>query len=241
MKAAWAAARLRAPDAVLMISRRGVRFFAADDLVAPAWWLSVAVRDPAAARGRAVVAPAADFFKALRATWWRGRGGNHVTVGPGAVRFESPAAVAEAHGRAVDFRPGSGVPVGEDEELELGDYYPAAVAEVWSTISADVAAVAARSDAAELRFTYDERGWWLEVAGDGEVRRAPAQMLLLPPSDAVIGRYPAAVLAELLSLLELAEPTIELTEPPERPALYVSWEATAAKRARAEFFVAPLA
>jgi hypothetical protein len=241
MKAAWAAARLRAPDAVLMISRRGVRFFAADDLVAPAWWLSVAVRDPAAARGRAVVAPAADFWRALRATWWRGRGGNRVSVVLGAVRFGSPAAAVEVRGGAVDFGAGAGIPISEDDELMLDDYYPVAVADAPSTISAYAAAAAARSDVAELRFARDDRGWWLEVAGDGEVRRAPAQMLLLPPSDAVIGRYPAAVLAELLSLLELAEPTIELTEPPERPALYVSWEATAAKRARAEFFVAPLA
>jgi len=57
----------------------------------------------------------------------------------------------------------------------------------------------------------------------------------------MIGRYPAAVVAELLSLVELAEPTIELTEPPERPALYASWEHSATRRARVEFFVAPLA
>jgi len=65
-------------------------------------------------------------------------------------------------------------------------------------------------------------------------------MLMLPPNDAVIGRYPAAVLAELLSLLELADPTIELTEPPERPALRAGWEHSATRRAHVEFFVAPL-
>jgi len=241
MRAAWAAARLRAPDAVLMVSRRGVRFFATDSLAAPAWWLSVTVRDPAAARGRAVMAPAADFWGALRATWWRGRGGNRVSVVPGAVRFDSPAAAVEVRGRAVDFGSGSGIPISEGEELELGDHYPLAVADAPSTISAYVAAVAARSDAVELRFTRDDRGWWLAVGGDGEVRRAPARMLLLPPSDAVIGRYPAAVVAELLSLVELAEPTIELTEPPERPALRAAWEHSATSRARVEFFVAPLA
>ncbi|MFP3209377.1 MAG: hypothetical protein RXR82_06755 [Nitrososphaeria archaeon] len=241
MRAAWAAARLRAPDAVLMVSRRGVRFFATDSLAAPAWWLSVAVRDPAAAPGRAVMAPAADFWGALRMTLWRGRGGNHIAVGPGAVHFDSPAAAVEVHGRAVDFGVGAGIPVGEGEELEVGDYYPVAVADAPSTISADAAAVAARSDAVELRFTRDDRGWWLEVGGDGEVRRAPARMLLLPPNDGVIGRYPAAVVAELLSLLELAEPTVELTEPPERPALRAGWEHSATSRARVEFFVAPLA
>ncbi|MFP3264188.1 MAG: hypothetical protein RXQ62_07225, partial [Nitrososphaeria archaeon] len=113
MRAAWAAARLRAPDAVLMVSRRGVRFFATDSLAAPAWWLSVAVRDPAAAPGRAVMAPAADFWGALRMTLWRGRGGNHIAVGPGAVHFDSPAAAVEVHGRAVDFGVGAGIPVGE--------------------------------------------------------------------------------------------------------------------------------
>ncbi|MFP3209107.1 MAG: hypothetical protein RXR82_05335 [Nitrososphaeria archaeon] len=241
MKAAWAAARLRAPDAVFMVSRRGVRLFATDSFTAPAWWLSVTVREPTAAPGRAVVAPAADLFKALRATWWRGRGGNHIAVGPGAVRFGGQVAAVEVRGRAVDFDVGAGIPVGEGEELVLDDYYPIAVADAPSTISADVAAVAARSDIVELRFTRDDRGWWLEVGGDGEVRRAPARMLMLPPSDGVIGRYPAAVVAELLSLLELAEPTIELTEPPERPALRAAWEATATRRAHVEFFVAPLA
>ena len=241
MKAAWAAARLRAPDAVFMVSRRGVRFFATDSLTAPAWWLSVTIRDPAAARGRAVIAPAADFWGALRATWWRGRGGNHVSVVPGAVHFGGQVAAVEVRGRVVDFGPGSGIPVSEGEELELGDHYPVAVADVGSTLSADVAAVAARSDVAELRFVRDERGWWIAVGGDGEVRRAPARMLLLPPSDGVIGRYPAAVVAELLSLVELAEPTVELAEPPERPALYASWTHSTTSRARVEFFVAPFA
>jgi hypothetical protein len=239
MKAVWAAARLRAPDAVFMVSRRGIRLFTADDLMSPAWWFSVAVRDPAAAPGRAVIAPAADFWGALRMTLWRGRGGNHITVGPGAVHFESPAAAAEVRGGVVDFGVGAGIPVGEGEELEVGDYYPLAVADVWSTLSADAAAVAARSDIVELRFTHEADGWWLEVGGDGEVRRAPARMLMLPPNDAVIGRYPAAVLAELLSLLELAEPTVELTEPPERPALRAGWEHSTTSRARVEFFVAP--
>jgi hypothetical protein len=240
MSAAWAAARLRAPDAVFMVSRRGVRFFATDSFAAPAWWLSVTVRDPAAAQGRAVMAPAADFWGALRATWWRGRGGNHVSVVPGAVHFGGQVAAVEVRGHVVDFGPGSGIPVSEGEELELGDHYPLAVADAPSTISADAAAVAARSDAVELRFTREADGWWLEVAGDGEVRRAPTRMLLLPPSDAVIGRYPAAVVAELLSLLELAEPTVELTEPPERPALRAAWEHSATRRARVEFFVAPV-
>jgi hypothetical protein len=176
---------------------------------------------------------------ALRMTWWRGRGGNRIAVAPGAVRFGGAA--VEVRGRAVDFEAGSGVPVSEGEELEVGDYYPTAVADVSSTLAADVAAIAARSDTVELRFIRETDGWWLEVGGDGEVRRAPARMLMLPPNDAVIGRYPAAVLAELLSLVELAEPTIELTEPPERPALRAGWDATATSRARVEFFLAPLA
>jgi len=239
MRAAWAAARLRAPEAVLMISRRGVRLFAADSLAAPAWWVNVAVREPEAADGRALIAPPAEVWEALRATWWRGRGGNRVVAGPGAVRFESPRAAAEAHGRVVDFRAGAGIPVSEDEELEVDDYYPAAVANVSSTLVADVAAVAARSDAVELRLTYDDRGWWVEVAGDGRVRRLPAGMVLLPPGDAVAGRYPAAVLAELLSLSGLADLTVGFVEPAARPALRVGWEEHA-RRARVEAFVAPL-
>ena len=240
MKAAWAAARLRAPDAVLMISRRGIRFFSTNDLAAPAWWLSVTVRDPAAAPGRAVIAPAADFWRALRATWWRGRGGNHVTVVPGAVRFEARGREAEVRGHTIQFEAGDGgIPLGEDEELELDADYPTAVADVSSTLAADVAAVAARSDVVELHLARDAQGWWLAVGGDGEVRRLPARMLLSPPSDAVMGWYPADVVAELLSLSELADLTVELTEPPERPALRVGWEGVA-RRARVEAFAAPL-
>ena len=236
MRAAEAAARLRAPEAVLAVSRRGVRLFAADDPAAPAWWLSVAVREPEAAGGRAVAAPPAEVWGALRATW--GRAGTRAEAGPGAVRLEGRSAAAEIRGRAVGFGAGAGIPAGGGGELVLGDHGPAAVADAPPALAADVAAVAARSDAVELRFARDGRGWWIEVGGDGRVRRTPARMLLLPPGDAVAGRYPAPVLAELLSLSGLADLTVELTEPPGRPAFRAGWDA-AAPRARVEVFSAP--
>jgi len=238
MKAAWAAARLRAPDAVLMVSWRGVRLFAADDLAAPAWWLDVRIRDPAAAPGRALIAPSAEIYGALGATW--GRGGTRVAAGPGAVRFEGRSAAAEVAGRVVDFGVGThGIPAGGNGVLDVDAGYPAAVAVVSSSLAADVAAVAARSDAVDLRLARDDRGWWLEVAGDGRVRRLPAGMVLLPPGDTVAGRYSATVLAELLSLSGLADLTVGFVEPAARPALRVGWE-EAARRTRVEAFAAPL-
>jgi len=236
MKAAWAAARLGASDTVLMISRRGVWLFAADSLAAPAWWVNVAVREPEAASSRALVAPPAEVWEALRATW--GRGGTRVSAGPGTVSFEGRSAATEVRGSAVQFGAGGGIPVGEGEELVLGDYDPAAIADVSLTLAADVAAVAARSDAVELRLVRDDRGWWLEVGGDGRVRRLPAGMVLLPPGDTVAGRYSATVLAELLSLSGLADLTVGFVEPATRPALRVGWE-EAARRTRVEAFAAP--
>jgi len=238
MRAAWAAARLGAPDMVLMISRRGVRLFAADDLVSPRWWLNIMVRDPAAADGRALVAPPSEVWEALRATW--GRGGTRVSAGPATVRLEGRSAAAEVRDYTIPFTAGDGaVPVGEGEMLDADAGYPAALAVVSSSLAADVAAVAARSDAVELRLARDDRGWWLTVAGDGRARRLPAGMLLLPPGDAVAGRYPAAVLAELLSLSGLADLSVGFVEPAARPALRVGWEEPA-RRARVETFAAPL-
>ena len=238
MKAAWVAARLRAPDAVLMISRRGVRLFSANDLAAPAWWLNVTVREPTAAPGHALIAPPAEVWEALRATW--GRAGTHVAAGPGAVRFEGRSAATEVHGRAVPFGAGTrGIPAGGNGVLDVNTGYPAAVASVSSTLAADVAAVAARSDTVELRLVRDGRGWWIEAAGDGRVRRLPAEMVLLPSDDVIVGHYPAGVLAELLSFSELADLTVEFVEPVERPAIRVGWEEHA-RRIRVEAFVAPL-
>jgi len=55
MKAAWAAARLGANEAVLMVSSSGARLFAADDLMSPGWWVDTAIRWPSAAAGRALL------------------------------------------------------------------------------------------------------------------------------------------------------------------------------------------
>jgi len=237
MRAAWAAARLRAPDAVLVVSRRGVRLFSTNDLAAPAWWVNVTVREPAAAPGRALIAPPAEVWEALRATW--GRGGTSIAVGPGMVHFTGRSAAAEVRGHIVPFGAGDGIPVSEDEELELDSDYPAAIAVASFSLAADVAAVAARSDAVELQLARDDRGWWLEVTGDGRARHLPVGMVLLPPGDVAAGRYPAAVLAELLSLSELTDLSVEFVEPAARPALRVSWEG-AAPRVRVEAFAAPL-
>jgi len=237
MKAARAAAQLRAQTAVLMLSRHGIRFFAADDPTSPAWWVDVAVRDPAAAPGRAVIARPAELAAALWATWWRGRGGARIIPGPGAAQFEARGRVAEIRGHIVDFGPGAGVPISEGEELEVGDYYPVAVAEVPSTLAADVAAAAARYAAVELLLTNDDQ-WQLEVTGDNWIRRTPVKMLMLPPYHTVVGWYRAMILAELFSITKLADLTLEFTEPLELPALRAHWDA--ARRVRVEAFVAPL-
>jgi hypothetical protein len=236
MRAAWAATQLRAQTAVLMLSRRGIRFFATDSFTAPAWWFSVTVREPAAAPGRALIARPAELAAALWATWWRCRGGARIIPGLGAARFEARGRVAEVRSRVVDFDVGAGIPVSEDEEFKVGDYYPTAVAEVPSTLAADAAAVAARYAVAELLLTGDERGWWLEVTGDNWVRRAQVRMLLLPPHDTVVGWYRSIVLAELFSITKLADLTLEFTEPLGRPALHAYWDA--ARRVRVEAFVA---
>jgi hypothetical protein len=138
----------------------------------------------------------------------------------------------------VDFGPGASIIISDDEEFEVGDYYPIAVANAPSTLAADAAAVAARYAGVELRLTHEADGWWIEVTGDNWVRRAPVRMSMLPPHDTVVGWYRAMVLAELLSLTKLADLTLEFTEPWERPALHAHWGA--ARRIHAEAFVAPL-
>ena len=238
MREAWAATCLRAPEAVLMISRSGIRFFTADDFASPAWWLDVRIRDPAAAGGRALIARPAELAAALWATWWRARGGSRIIPDPSAVLFEAHGRVAEVRGHIIDFGPGSGVPISEGEEFEVGDYPPIAIAEAPSTIAADIAAVAARYAGVELLLTHEVNGWWIEVTGDNWVRRAPARMSMIPPHHTVVGWYRAMVLAELLSMVGPGDPTLEFTEPWERPALHAHWDA--ARRIHVEAFVAPL-
>jgi hypothetical protein len=238
MREAWAAACLGAPEAVLMISRRGIRFFAADSFASPAWWVDVRIRDPAATRGRALIARPAELAAALWATWWRARGGSRIIPGPGAVHFEAHGRVAEVRCRVVDFGPGAGIIISDDEEFEVGDYYPIAVAEAPSTIAADIAAVAARYAGVELLLTREADGWLLEVTGDNWVRRAPVRMSMIPPHHCVVGWYRAMVLAELLSMAGPGDLTVELTEPWERPALHAHWDV--ARRIHVEAFVAPL-
>ena len=235
----WAAGRAGAPDVVLMVSPGGARLFAANDLWSPSWWLSVTVRDPTAAPGRAVVAPPHEVWGALataRGTA-RGRGAIRVAAWSDVMQFEGPRHFAEIRAHTIDFDVGAGVPISEDDEFEVGDYCAVAVAAVPQTLAADVAAIAPSSKTVELGLVA-ARGWWLGLVGDnGRARVLPAEVAERPRRDAVVGRYPAAMLDALLSVAGPGDITVEFTEPVERPALHVSWEP--AQRARAEFFVAP--
>ena len=238
-RGAWAAGRAGAPDVVLMVSPGGARLFAANDLWSPAWWFSVTVRDPTTAPGRAVVAPPHEVYAALataRGTA-RGRGAIRVEAWSDVVHFEGPRHAAEVRGHVVDFDVGAGIPVGEDDELEVGDYCTVAVAAVPPTLAADVAAIAPSSKTVELGLVA-ARGWWLGLIGDnGRARVLPAEVAERPRRGAVVGRYPATVLDALLSVAGPGDITLEFAEPWERPALRAAWEP--AQRVRAEFFVAP--
>ncbi|MFP3209106.1 MAG: hypothetical protein RXR82_05330 [Nitrososphaeria archaeon] len=234
-RGAWAAGSAGAHDVVLMISPGGARLFAANDFWSPSWWFSVTVRDPAAAPGRAIVAPPDEVHAALATA--RGRGDVRVEAWSDLIRFEGPHHAAEVRAHTIDFDVGAGVPVGEDDELEVGDYCTVAVASVPPTLTADVAAIAPSSKMLEFGLVA-ARGWWLGVVGDnGRARVLPAEVAERPRRDAVVGRYPAWILDALLSVAGPGDITLEFTEPPERPALHAHWEP--ARRARAEFFVAP--
>jgi len=230
----WVAGRAGAPDAVLMISPGGARLFAADDLTAPAWWFSVTVRDPVAAPGRAIVAPPAEIYGALATA--RGRGGVRVEAWSDIIRFEGPSHSAEVRGRVVDYDVGAGIPVSDEDELEVGDYCAVATAAVPPTIAADVAAIAPSAKVVELGLVA-ARGWWVGLVGDsGRARVLPAEVAARPRRTAVAGRYPAGILDALLSMAGPGDLTVELLEPAARPSLHVRWEPT--QRERVEFFIA---
>jgi len=243
--AAEVAARLGAPEAVLMASRRGARLFSANDLWSPAWWISTTIRRPEAAGGHAAIAPPAAIVRALRgACALRGRGGTLLSYGAGAFHVVGPAAATEVHGRIIQFRAGSAIPVSEDEELDVDAEDLAAEArlhylELAGTVNAMVA-VTSPPRAVELRLVRSPgllSEWWLEVAGDGLARRLPVEVRMLPERDAVVGRYPAAMLNALLSIPIWNDIAVEFAGPADLPALRVRWEE---RNRRTEFQLAPL-
>ena len=236
-RTATAAARLGAQTAVLMVSRRGVRLFAADDPAAPAWWISTTIRWPSASAGRALVAPPRAIAGALElAGRPRGRYGTHIYFGTGAVHFSGLGGAAAVRGHTIQFGAGDGaIPVSDDEELVLdGDY---AVAEVSLSFFEFMGAVRAAGPAVELRLAREPPGafpgWRFEANG----RPLQAEVRAPPERAPVAGRYPARIMRELL-IPTYGALTLEFTEPPERPALRARW---AEYHRSTEFFMAPLA
>ncbi|MFP3138412.1 MAG: hypothetical protein RXS42_09410, partial [Nitrososphaeria archaeon] len=150
----------------------------------------------------------------------------------------------EVHGRIIQFRAGSAIPVSEDEELDVDAEDLAAEArlhylELAGTVNAMVA-VTSPPRAVELRLVRSPgllSEWWLEVAGDGLARHLPVEVRMLPERDAVVGRYPAAMLNALLSIPIWNDIEVEFTGPADLPALRVRWEE---RNRRTEFQLAPL-
>jgi len=239
-RTAWAAVRLGAPEATLMVSRRGVRLFAADDPAAPAWWISTTIRWPSAAGGRALVAPPRAIAGALElAGRPRGRYGTSVYYGDSAIYFSGLGGTAAVRGRTVPFGAGeSAVPVGDEGLVLDGDYAVAEVALLYLEFMGAVRAAA--GPAVELRLAEEPAGafprWWLEVAGGGFTRRLPVEVRAPPERAPVAGRYPAKIMRELL-IPVYGTLALEFTEPESNPALRARW---ADYHRSTEFFVAPL-
>jgi len=239
-RTATAAARLGAQTAVLAVSRRGVRLFAADDPAAPAWWISTTIRWPSATAGRALIAPPAAIAGALElAGRPRGRYGTSVYFEDCVVHFSGLGGTAAVRGRTVPFGAGeSAVPIGDDEELVLdGDY---TIAEVALPYLEFMSAVRAAGPAVELRLAEEPAGafsrWRFEVAGGGFTRRLLAEVRAPPERAPVVGRYQARIMRELL-IPTYGTLTLEFTEPESSPALRARW---ADYHRSTEFFVAPL-
>lgn len=227
-KAVRRAVRLGAPAAVLEVSSSGIRFFAADDPTAPAWWLDAMFGQPFATAGRALIASPQKVVEALQRAVGERAGDVRVLPGSGAVRFAGPSGTATMRARAVPYGAGERRIPARDAWFNVNADRIAAAASLTYALLVGAVNVAAPRRAPDvwLRLARGPgpRGEWvLEVAGDVLRHPVPVVVGVPPKSVPVVGRYPFALLNGLLTLSIDGPLMLEFTEPVERPALRVRW------------------
>jgi len=228
MKAVLTAVRLGAPAAVLEVSSSGIRFFAADDLRSPSWWLDAMFGQPFAAAGRALVAPPKAIAEALQQVVGSNTGVRFLLEG-GAVSFTGPSRTVAIHARMVPFGAGGGaVPVNKNMWFDVSTDRIVAVASLPYTLLMVAMNIAAPHIISNVQLRLGRRPeprgeWVLEVVGDVLRHHVPVVVGVRPERVPVVGRYPAAVLNKLLMIAIDELLTLEFTEPESNPALRARW------------------
>jgi len=231
VEVADAAARLGAPEAVLETLPYRIHFFAADDLRSPNWWLDVEV---ARAGGRiihnryAIVAPPGAIRDALRlAGAPEGQRYVHGMYGSNYVVLVGPDGEGVARGRVVPLR-GSESAVDVDLDPVDGTVAAARV----DIDSFKSAVLGSRGGHIELRVVGEPgAGWGVYVVGErGAPARLWADVTAGPERGQLVGRYPAAVLRELLLLDYLTsvknvfeQILVRFTDSADSPVLRARW------------------